>query len=165
MARHTKEQIAKNPALKGKDIEATRKACEAFRDQPALILNFLEGTRFTDAKRERQNSPYRYLLRPKSGGFAFTLSALGDRLHSLLDVTIVYPDGANGFWDFLCGRMRHVIVEVRQLDVPHELFHGSYENDADFRARFHGWIASLWNAKDRRIAELLAESGRGIRTE
>jgi len=165
MARHTKEQIAKNPALKGKDIEATRKACEAFRDQPALILNFLEGTRFTDAKRERQNSPYRYLLRPKSGGFAFTLSALGDRLHSLLDVTIVYPDGANGFWDFLCGRMRHVIVEVRQLDVPHELFHGSYENDADFRARFHGWIASLWSAKDRRIAELLAESGRGIRTE
>jgi 1-acyl-sn-glycerol-3-phosphate acyltransferase len=158
MARHTKEQIARNPALKGKDIEATRRACEAFRDQPALIVNFLEGTRFTQEKRIRQNSPYQHLLRPKSGGFAFTLSALGERLHSLLDVTIVYPEGAVGFWDFLCGRMRHVIVEVHKLEVPRELFHGSYENDADFRARFHGWIASLWRDKDARITQLLAEA-------
>lgn len=158
MARHTKEQIAKNPALKGKDIESTRRACEAFRDQPALILNFLEGTRFTEEKRVRQNSPYQHLLRPKSGGFAFTLSALGERLHSLLDVTIAYPDGARGFWDFLCGRMRHVIVEVRQLEVPRELFAGSYENDPNFRARFHSWIASLWSDKDARIAQLLSEA-------
>ncbi|MFT4047083.1 MAG: acyltransferase [Solimonas sp.] len=158
MKRHTKEQIAKNPALKGQDIETTRKACEAFRHQPALILNFLEGTRFTEAKRARQQSPYRHLLKPKSGGFAFTLAALGEQLHSLLDVTIVYPDGAKGFWDFLCGRMGRVIVDVRQLEVPRELFHGSYENDPEFRARFHTWIASLWREKDRCIAELLAEA-------
>jgi 1-acyl-sn-glycerol-3-phosphate acyltransferase len=160
MKRHTKEQIAKNPALKGQDIETTRKACEAFRNQPALILNFLEGTRFTPEKRAKQQSPYQYLLKPKSGGFAFTLSALGERLHSLLDVTIVYPDGPKGFWDFLCGRMGRVIVDVRQLEVPHELFHGSYESDPEFRARFHTWIASLWSAKDQRIAELLAEANR-----
>ncbi|NKF21609.1 acyltransferase [Solimonas marina] len=158
MARHTKEQIARNPALKGKDIEATRRACEAFRDQPALILNFLEGTRFTPAKQARQKSPYQHLLRPKSGGFAFALSALGERLHSLIDVTIVYPDGPVGFWDFLCGRMRRVIIEVRKLEVPSELFHGSYENDPEFRARFHSWIGALWQRKDRRIAELLAET-------
>lgn len=158
MARHTKQQIAKNPALKGKDIETTRKACEAFRDQPALILNFLEGTRFTAVKRENQKSPYQYLLRPKSGGFAFTLSALGEQLHSLLDVTIVYPEGSRGFWDFLCGRVRHVIIQIRQLEVPRDLFHGSYENDPVFRARFHAWIASLWQDKDRRIGELLSET-------
>ncbi|WP_051362116.1 acyltransferase [Solimonas soli] len=158
MKRHTKEQIARNPALKGQDIETTRRACEAFRHQPALILNFLEGTRFTPAKHQRQQSPYRHLLKPKSGGFAFTLSALGEQLHSLLDVTIVYPDGARGFWDFLCGRTGRVIVDVRQLEVPHELFEGSYESDAEFRARFHTWIASLWSAKDARIAELLAET-------
>ena len=158
MKRHTKDQIAKNPALKGKDIETTRRACEAFRRQPALILNFLEGTRFTPAKQAKQHSPYRHLLKPKSGGFAFTLSALGEQLHSLLDVTIVYPEGAKGFWAFLSGRVRRVIVDVRQLEVPHELFNGSYENDPEFRARFHGWIAGLWSAKDQRIDELLAEA-------
>lgn len=156
MKRYSKEQIERNPALKGKDLETTRKACEAFRNQPALVLNFLEGTRYTKAKHHRQHSPYRYLLKPKAGGFAFTLSALGERLNSLLDVTIVYPDGARGFWDFTAGRVRKVVVEVRQLQVPHELYAGDYENDPEFRKRFQEWIAQLWAQKDQRIGELLA---------
>lgn len=159
MKRYTPEQIAKNPTLRGKDLETTRKACVRYRNQPVVILNFLEGTRFTAAKHRRQASPYRHLLKPKSGGFAFTLSALGHQLNSLLDVTIVYPDGAKGFWDLLAGRMRQVIVEVRKLTIPPEFYAGSYENDLEFRKRFQDWIAQLWADKDRRIGELLAEVG------
>jgi 1-acyl-sn-glycerol-3-phosphate acyltransferase len=159
MKRYTAEQIAKNPALKGKDLETTRKACERYRNQPVVILNFLEGTRFTADKHRRQQSPYAHLLKPKSGGFAFTLSALGDRLNSLLDVTIVYPDGAKGFWDLLAGRMRRVTVEVRKLTIPPEFYAGNYENDPEFRKRFQDWIAQLWADKDRRVGELLAEAG------
>ena len=158
MKRYSKEQIAKNPALKGKDLETTRKACEAFKNQPALVLNFLEGTRFTRAKHDQQQSPYEHLLKPKAGGFAFTISALGERLNSLLDVTIVYPGGAVGFWDFACGRMHRVIVEVTQLKVPHEMYGGDYENDPAYRARFQEWIAGLWAQKDQRITELLARA-------
>ncbi len=161
MKRHTKEQIARNPALKGKDLETTRKACEKYRNQPVMILNFLEGTRFTPAKHARQNSPFQHLLRPKAGGFAFTLSALGERLNSLLDVTIVYPEGSKGFWDFLSGRVRHVIVEIRELKIPHSLYTGDYQTDRAFRAEFQTWIADLWRDKDRRIGELLAESRSG----
>lgn len=157
MKRYTAEQIAQNPSLKGKDLETTRKACERYKNQPVLILNFLEGTRFTPAKHAKQQSPYRHLLKPKSGGFAFTLSALGERLHSLLDVTIVYPDGAVGFWDFLCGRMRRVVVEVTPLRIPADLFAGNYENDPVFRKRFQDWVAQMWADKDRRIAQILAE--------
>jgi 1-acyl-sn-glycerol-3-phosphate acyltransferase len=157
MKRHTKEQIARNPALKGKDLETTRKACENFRNQPAMILNFLEGTRFTAAKHERQQSPYRHLLKPKSGGFAFTMGAMGEKLNSLLDVTIVYPGGAQGFWGLLSGRVRHVVVEVRKLTIPHALYVGDYENDRAFRAQFQTWIAQLWEEKDQRIEALLAE--------
>lgn len=154
MKRYTAEQVAKDPSLKGKDLETTRKACERYRNQPVLILNFLEGTRFTAAKHARQQSPYARLLKPKSGGFAFTLSAMGSQLNSLLDVTIVYPQGAQGFWDFLCGRLRRVIVEVKQLRIPDDLFAGDYENDPVFRKRFQDWVGELWAAKDRRIAEL-----------
>lgn len=154
MKRYTPEQVAKNPSLKGKDLETTRKACERYKNQPVLILNFLEGTRFTQAKHDRQQSPYKHLLKPKSGGFAFTLSVMGEKLSSLLDVTIVYPDGAQGFWDFLCGRMRRCVVEVRQLRIPADLFAGNYETDPVFRQRFQAWIADLWADKDKRIAEL-----------
>jgi 1-acyl-sn-glycerol-3-phosphate acyltransferase len=158
MKRYTPEQVARDPSLRGKDLETTRKACARYRNQPVLILNFLEGTRFTPAKHDRQQSPYRHLLKPRAGGFAFTLGALGERLNSLLDVTIVYPEGAQGFWRFLGGRVRRVIVDVRQLTIPKELYAGSYESDPDFRRHFRDWIERLWAEKDRRIEELRAES-------
>lgn len=158
MKRYTPSQIKKNPALKGKDMETTRRACERFRNQPGLVLNFLEGTRFTAEKRDRQQSPYRHLLRPKAGGFAFAMSALGERLNSLLDITIVYPEGSTGLWGLLSGRLGKVVVDVRQLTVPHEFYVGSYESDPEHRRRFQLWLGQLWQEKDARIAAILAET-------
>ncbi len=157
MKRYTPTQLKKNPKLKGKDLDTTRRACERFRDQPGMLLNFLEGTRFTQAKRLAQGAPYQNLLRPKSGGFAFALSALGGSLNSLLDVTIVYPQGPDGLWAFLTGGVREVIVEVRQLTVPQEFFTG-YEKDPDVRKRFQRWLGDIWQKKDARISELLGTS-------
>jgi len=156
MKRYSTSELKKNPALRGKDLETTRRACERFRNQPGLVLNFLEGTRFTVAKRGQQGSPYQHLLRPKAGGFAFALSALGERLNSLLDVTIVYPEGPQGLWGLLSGQVRTVIVEVRQLTVPHEFFVGSYESEPEFRKRFQLWLGQLWTEKDARINQILA---------
>lgn len=155
MKRYSKEQLEKNPALKGTDLETTRKACERYQNQPVLILNFLEGTRFTAAKHAKQESPYKHLLKPKAGGFAFTLSAMGGKLNSLLDVTIVYPEGAKGFWEFMSGKVRQVKVDVRQLTIPADLFQGDYENDPVFRKRFQDWVAALWADKDQRIGQML----------
>lgn len=159
MKRYSKAKLDKHPELRGKDLETTRKACEHYRNVPVTILNFLEGTRFTQAKHDRQESPYRFLLKPKAGGMALSLSALGEKINQLLDVTIVYPEGAKGFWDFLAGRVRRVVVEVRSLTIPHEMYTGNYEDDPAFRKRFQDWIAQLWADKDRRIGELLAEAG------
>jgi len=156
MKRYAPSVLKKNPALRGKDLETTRRACERFRNQPGLVLNFLEGTRFSVTKRNNQQSPYQHLLRPKAGGFAFALSALGERLNSLLDVTIVYPEGPLGIWGLLSGQVPTVIVEVRQLTVPHEFFVGSYETDQEFRKRFQFWLGKLWVEKDARIREILA---------
>jgi 1-acyl-sn-glycerol-3-phosphate acyltransferase len=155
MKRHTRAQLAKNPALKGKDMDTTRRACEKFKELPVMVLNFLEGTRFTEKKHAKQHSPYTHLLKPKSGGFAFATSAFGESLNALLDITIVYPDGSVGFWSFLCGDVRRVIVEVREVIIPSEFFAGDYESDAEFRGRYHRWVATLWAEKDARIGELL----------
>lgn len=58
MKRTNKAQLKKNPALRGKDMETTRKACEKFKEMPVSIVNFVEGTRFTPQKHQRQNSPF-----------------------------------------------------------------------------------------------------------
>lgn len=106
MKRYPSEFLKNNPKFKGKDIEITRKACEKFKATPISIMNFVEGTRFTPEKHRRQNSPYRHLLKPKSGGIAFVLSAMGEKLNTLLDVTIVYPQRSPTFGTSCAGESR-----------------------------------------------------------
>lgn len=155
MKRYSKEVLARHPELRGKDVETTRRSCERFRDTPVSVMNFLEGTRFTPEKQAQQQSPYRHLLKPKAGGMAFTLAALGAQMHCLLDVTIVYPDGIPTFMDFAAGRVRRVIVRVHQREIPPEAFTHDYEADAHFRESFQAWAASLWARKDAEIERLL----------
>lgn len=154
MRRHSKAQIARNPALQGKDVEETRKFCEKFRHNPVTIINFLEGTRFTAQKYAQQQSSYRHLLMPKAGGLAFTLAAMDGQLHRLLDVTIYYPQGRPSYWDYACGRVDEIRIHIRQLPIPAELL-GDYAEDAEFRARFQQWVNELWQYKDIQLEQMI----------
>ncbi len=157
MKRYSKEFLEKNPHLKGKDIETTRKSCEKFRDIPVAIMNFVEGTRFTPIKREKQNSQYTHLLNPKAGGVAFVLSAMGDQLTSILDVTIKYYPETVGIWDFFSGLASKITVRINHLALNEELI-GDYFSDLDFRERFQQRINKLWEQKDEALADLQAEN-------
>ena len=158
MRRHSEEFLKKHPELRGKDQETTRKACEKFALIPTSVMNFLEGTRFTLAKQAKQQSPYRHLLKPKAGGLALALNAMGDKFQAILDVTIVYPDGAPTFDHFLLGKMHRVVVRVRHLPIPQHVLQGDYANDPMFREAFAQWVQQLWRDKDAQIAGILAAS-------
>lgn len=156
MRRHTKEEIEKNPELKGKDLEITRRACEKFKLEPVAIMTFPEGTRFTVEKHDRQGSPYRHLLKPKAGGLSFTISAMGGQLHKLLNVTIVYPDGAGSLWDFLCRRIRKIDVFVETIPVPDHFMEADIEDPA-FQKEFNSWLNRIWESKDNMIHRHLSK--------
>ena len=160
MGRYSRKQIARNPELGRRDMEATRRACARFRDIPVAVMNFVEGTRFTRAKHDGQGSPFRHLLKPKSGGVAFVLDAMGQGLHALLDVTIVYPGGIPSMLDLMANRVPEVKVLVRERPIPAELVDGDYQGDRAFRARFQQWMNGMWQQKDEDIARLLADTGR-----
>ena len=115
-------------------------------------MNFVEGTRFSDEKHHRQRSPYAHLLKPKAGGIAFVLGSMGESIHRVLDVTIVYPGGARSFWALLSGNIRNIKVSVRSLPVSPELL-GDYTNDEHFRKKLQCWLNKLWEEKDRCIEE------------
>jgi 1-acyl-sn-glycerol-3-phosphate acyltransferase len=137
-----------------KDIETTKRACEKFRKVPVSIMNFVEGTRFTMEKHSEQHSPYSHLLKPKAGGIALVLANMGEQLHSILDVTIAYPEGAKGFWAFLCGEVSEIKVRVESLPIDKEVS-GDYFQDREFRKRFRNWLNALWDQKDKTLAALL----------
>ncbi len=146
------------------DLEATRRACERFKLIPTSVISFAEGTRFTPAKHALQRSPYRHLLKPKSGGLAIALATMGNCFDALVDVTIFYPGGTPTFWDLLCGRVRAVVVRARLRPIPPELLDGAAQASPRFRAHVQRWIDAMWHDKDRLLDELAAArpvTGRG----
>ncbi|WP_415037908.1 acyltransferase [Alcanivorax sp.] len=162
MKRYSKAFLEKYPHLKGKDLEITRQACEKFQGIPVTVVNFLEGTRFTAAKHDNQQSPYRHLLKPKAGGVAFVLAALGDNLDAILDVTILYPEGAPpGFWDLLCGQVDRVVVDVQTRPLKPALWRSDYQEDPVFRAEMQQWVSDLWAQKDARLVQMAEQENQG----
>jgi len=161
MRRHSKEAIAKNPALKGKDIEEAKRACALLKDKPFTLLNYLEGTRFTKAKQAQQKSPYKHLLKPRAGGLSLAISALGEDIDGILDMTIVYPDGVPSYGDLWKGNIKRLGVDLRYIDIPDTLFEsikqGGYENDEETKAQMFDWVEQVWRQKDERISTMLTD--------
>jgi 1-acyl-sn-glycerol-3-phosphate acyltransferase len=151
--RYSREQLARRPELAGKDLEATRRSSLKYRAVPVTLVNFVEGTRFTPEKHDRQGSSFQHLLKPRAGGVGFVLEVMGDILTEILDVTIVYPGNRTGFWDFLCGRVRRVIVVVERIAMTDKL-RGKYSTDEQYRQAFQKWLNALWAEKDEKIGRL-----------
>ena len=158
MKRSTPEEIKKNPSLAGKDLETTRIACEKFKTTPVSVFNFLEGTRFSKSKHDKQNSPFQNLLKPKAGGAAFVLGSMGQQMRTMLDITIVYTDPKSEIWDLVCGRVHKVIVNIDKVDIPSEFNGKDYTNDPEFKARFQSWLNTLWCEKDELINQIKADN-------
>ncbi|HRO78842.1 acyltransferase [Acinetobacter towneri] len=154
MKRHSKAQIAKKPELKDRDMEEARKACQQLLSQPFTLLNYLEGTRFTQEKHDQQQSPYQHLLKPKAGGLALALNILGDQIDALVDMTIVYPDGVPGYGEFWLGEVPRIAVNLRKINIPDWVLGGNYEDDAEYRERFQQWVHELWLEKDQLIESM-----------
>jgi 1-acyl-sn-glycerol-3-phosphate acyltransferase len=152
--RYSREALARDPSLRRHDQEATQKAAETFKRRPTSVLNFMEGTRFTPAKHAFQQSKYRNLLVSKTGGFGYVVAALGDRIHQVLDVTIVYPGGPPSFWQFISGQCPEVRVEISGRPVPAVLLEGDAALAPAAKESLRSWVDELWAHKDQRIDEL-----------
>lgn len=157
MKRYTREYLEKHPEKKGQDLKTTQKACEKFEIIPTSVMNFLEGTRFTQIKHDKQKSPFRHLLKPKAGGIAFVLEAMNGRFTHILNATIVYPQGIPNFWQFMCGEMKEVIVHLENTPIPADLIKGDYNNDPVYREEFQRWVHQLWLDKDKKIDDILQQ--------
>lgn len=160
MKRHSREAIAANPSLRDEDLATTRRFCEKYQRQPITVVNFLEGTRFTEAKRVANASPFRHLLRPKSAGVSFTLNAMGEQFGGVIDVTLAYQGSKSALlWSWLCGEQSSMAIHVDTLPIPADLIGGDYEADAEFRVRFQTWVNGIWSRKDARLERMLDNAG------
>ncbi len=155
MKRYSKAYLAKDPEKQGQDLATTRKACERYKTNPVSVFNFLEGTRFTPEKHQQQNSPFQHLLKPKAGGIAFVLDAMGEQLHGLVNVTIYYPGGRPTLWDVLSGQIKRIVMRIQIMPIPKQFLGKSYDQDMQYRAEFQEWVNQLWLQKDQELSDLI----------
>lgn len=155
MRRDSAEYLERHPEKRGRDLETTRIACRRFRGIPVSIINFIEGTRFTPEKHAEQASPYRYLLRPRVGGIAFVIAAMGEELDGVIDVTIAYPGQEVTMLDFASNHTKRITLRARQVTLPTALDTAAITEPGPERDRFRDWVEQIWREKD----ELL---GRGL---
>jgi 1-acyl-sn-glycerol-3-phosphate acyltransferase len=153
MQRHSKSYLKKHPEKKLDDFETTKRLCKRFETHPVTVINFLETTRFTLEKKHSQHSPYEHLLKPHTSKFAFVLSAMGESLHDIIDVTIVYPAGKVSLWDFVCGKMKRIIVYYKVFPIAENLRNRDYSVDREYRALVQQKVNELWLEKDQLITK------------
>jgi len=153
LRRYSKQDLLKNPALRGKDLENAASACEKLRHIPVSMMSFPEGTRFTPAKHVAQKSIYRHLLLPRYGGIGQVLYSFGDALKSVIDVTIYYPGGTPTFWQFISGQVRRISVSARLRSIDAGLRGIDFRKDAVAKRRLKTWLDGIWAAKDLLLVE------------
>jgi hypothetical protein len=89
------------------------------------------------------------------------LEAMGDALHTVVDVTIAYPHGKPTFVDLFADRIPEVRVYVREREIPSELVTGNYEKDPAARVQAQRWINAIWQEKDDRLSISSSEEKNG----
>ena len=151
LRRYSRAELLKNPELRGKDLENAARACEKLKHIPVSMMSFPEGTRFTVAKHQQQQSPFKHLLRPRYGGIGQILYSFDDALDHLIDVTIIYPDGPPNLWQFVSGQVKKVSVKVRLLDIGQEVRGKNFREDTEAKNALKIWLNDLWVEKEEYI--------------
>ena len=152
MRRYSRQELIKNPSLRGKDLENAARACEKLKHIPASMMSFPEGTRFTQAKQTQQNSPYKHLLIPRYGGIGQVLYSFGDTLQTAIDVTIFYPYGVPTLWQFVSGQVGKIAVSARSIPIEHGLRGINFRENRIAKRRLKIWLDTIWAEKDELLA-------------
>ena len=164
MKRHSTQEIRKNPQLRFDDIKTARNACKKFKEHPTTIMNFIEGTRFSEEKRERQNSPYKHLLKPKGAGIGIVLEEMNTHLSGIIDTAIAYDTHKISLWDFACGNFKAIHLTYQLLPLTQDLI-GDFNEDRQYRKRLQHWLNELWEQKDRTLDKDYATSNPNSNTQ
>ncbi|MXY54989.1 MAG: hypothetical protein F4029_14375 [Gammaproteobacteria bacterium] len=128
------------------DRRRVREACATLHRFPAAMLSFAEGTRFTERRHALARSSYRFLLPPRTGGFAAIVEALRPLDAPVVDLTIGYPQPTT-LWRFLGGEAGDVAIDAKRCTMREVLEAGP-----------HAWLERTWRDKDAKLDALLAQA-------
>jgi len=157
LRRYSKQELLRNPSLRGKDLENAARACEKLKHIPVSMMTFPEGTRFSESKRVSQNSPYKHLLKPRYGGVGQVLYSFDDALDCLIDVTIIYPNGTPSVWQYVSGQVKKISVYIELRPIDDTLRGHDFREDPIAKNHLKSWLGRIWEEKETLISHTLSD--------
>jgi hypothetical protein len=136
------------------------RSSQKLRGKNVSILNYPEGTRYTEKKHEKKKSIYNHLLHPRAGGIHTVLRSLGDQLNALIDVTLVYPGHSSPkLIDFLVGNVKKIVVRIKIC----KLGSNGTPSVETIRSKIgsgevRNFLNELWKEKDLKINKIQNEN-------
>ena len=140
------------------DSKKTNRFAKVFKTLPSSVVNFIEGTRFTEEKKMRSRSPYQHLLKPRLGSLTTLLDSLPQHPYKILDVTICYPKGIQSFWEFLGGNLDTVSVEVKDRSYLKDALKPDHTNNLQAKQSFRQHVNEIWKEKDNTLSSLIEQA-------
>lgn len=126
---------SKNSSDRKADFSIIQQASKSHGEDSGALLIFPEGTRFTKAKQVNQQSPYRHLLKPKTGGLKM-IKDHADKGTVLVDITINYNQDRVRIWECLHGSPKKITLTLDYFQL----------DDIDDIA---AWLNQRWQEKDK----------------
>jgi 1-acyl-sn-glycerol-3-phosphate acyltransferase len=102
MRRHSEAELRKRTPRSASRTDSHAPRLRQVRARAHQRDELRRGHALHPAKHQAQASPYRTCSSPRPAAWRWRWRA-GRAFDSLIDVTIVYPDGVPTFWHFLCG--------------------------------------------------------------
>ena len=149
--RFSRQELKKNPAKLTNLYQYIREKCQYFSTYPCTTINFVEGTRYTQAKAEKVG--YKNTLAPQPMGLSIILQELGAQKSQIIDVAIAYDEAQKNFLDFFFKENVKLALHCRLVAVKQDLI-GDYRQDKQYRQHFNAWLKSLWQEKDDLLTKL-----------
>ena len=146
----------KKSAAGSSDKDTTRQACKQIKDHPTTLFMFVEGTRFSEQKKQTQKSPYKYLLKPRAGGMATVLTNMRDKLDGIVDITLNYEPRKFTLWDLSIGRLKKIKITSRVIPIE-AVAKGDYYGDKQYKNEIREWLHQVWQQKDKTITEMMQD--------
>jgi 1-acyl-sn-glycerol-3-phosphate acyltransferase len=128
-------QRRKKDGARERDFSIIQKATKNHGHEAGALLVFPEGTRFSEQKKINQESPYKHLLKPKTGGLKVIKQHAAANT-SLVDVTINYHKNDVRIWNCLHGNPATITITLNHYKL-------SEIDDLET------WLNDRWLAKDK----------------
>lgn len=150
--------VKRNWQADKKNIEDTFESLKSNRLNYWLI-SFLEGTRITPEKYERnlrfmnrRGLPItKNVMAPRTKGFLATIEALRDNTDAVYNLTIYYPAGIPNMWQLIGGEVDQVVIHVSRTNMN--------QLPTDITA-IEKWIIEKYVEKDLLLTALKARQDR-----